>query len=371
MRMVITGGGTGGHILPGLALWRYVKAQHPDAELLYIGSEHGLEKGIVTRAGLPFATVEAAGLRRQVSVDAVKTVLVTYRGYRQALSRLRAFRPDVVVGTGGYVTLPVVFAASRLRIPSVIWEANARPGLTNVVCARKADAVAVSFAGTERWFQRAPKVVLTGNPRASEVLGVSSQALREARVKYGVDGRSKLILVYAGSRGAETVNDVMLTLLPRLSSRPQWQLFYITGQAHYDKVSSGAGSLPANVRLFPFMDDLAALLPQADVVVTRAGGATLAEVCSLGLASILIPSPYVTANHQEENAKRLVEQGAAVMVREAELTAERLWDELVNILERGVGERVRERARRLATPRAVEDLYQLVMEVQETGRVHQ
>ncbi|WP_026961665.1 undecaprenyldiphospho-muramoylpentapeptide beta-N-acetylglucosaminyltransferase [Alicyclobacillus herbarius] len=375
MRIVITGGGTGGHILPGLALWRYIEKRHPGAKLLYLGSERGLEKGIVTRAGLPFATVEAAGLKRQLNPKALpetlRTFFITYRGYRQALRRLRTFDPDVVVGTGGYVTLPVVFAAHRLGIPSVIWEANARPGLTNLLCARKADAVAISFADSRKWFTKARKVVFTGNPRASEVVKVSSDDLRHARDKYGVDAKRKLIVVYAGSRGAETVNRVMVDWIPSFHARPDWQLFYVTGEAHYDSVMASIPNLPSNVRLFPFIDDMPSLLPQADVVVTRAGGATLAEICALGLASILIPSPYVTANHQEENAMRLVERGAAVMVRESELSAGRLGEEVAKILEQGAGLTLRENARRLATPRAVEDLYGLVMDVQGRGRLHQ
>jgi UDP-N-acetylglucosamine--N-acetylmuramyl-(pentapeptide) pyrophosphoryl-undecaprenol N-acetylglucosamine transferase len=368
MRIVLTGGGTGGHILPGLTLWRYIEKRHPAAEVLYIGTERGLERGIVTRAGLPFATVEAAGLKRQVSLDALRTFLVTYRGYRQAIRELERFHPDVVVGTGGYVTLPVVFAAAKLGIPSVVWEANARPGLTNLLCARRATAVAISFPDSEAWFRRANKVVLTGNPRASEVVAVSPQQLREARDKYGFDQGKPLILVFAGSRGAETVNEVMVRLLPRFRERPQWQLFYVTGEAHYEQVRAAAGELPDNVRLFPFIDDLPALLPQVTAVVTRAGGATLAEICSLGLAAILIPSPYVTANHQEENAKRLADRGAAVLLREAELTPARLWQALTEVVDGRLGPSLREAARRLATPHAVEELYNTVIEAMQAGR---
>ncbi|QQE80704.1 undecaprenyldiphospho-muramoylpentapeptide beta-N-acetylglucosaminyltransferase [Alicyclobacillus sp. SO9] len=362
MRFLLTGGGTGGHIYPALTLWHTIETRMPDAEVLYVGTERGLEHGIVPRAGLPFQTIFAAGLRRQVSLQAVKTVWTTYRGYRQAKRLLKKFKPDVVVGTGGYVTLPVVYAAARLGIPSVVWEANARPGLTNVLCSRKSSAVAVCFEDSGRYFPKAKKVVLTGNPRGSEVLHYDRKDLLSAQEAYGLDASKKLILCYGGSRGAETVNQVLVDLIPRFHSKQDWQLLYITGEAHYESVQRQLSApLPANVAVVPFAYDMPHLLPQAAVVVTRAGGATLAEVCSLGLAAILIPSPYVTANHQEENARRLAQAGAAKMIVENELTPDKLWSELTKVLDSPEGDSLRRAALSKAAPDAVEKLYEVVM----------
>lgn len=363
MRLVLTGGGTAGHIYPGLTLWQYIKQVEPDSSVLYIGSERGLERDLVTRANLPFSVIEAAALKRQLSLSAVRTAVVTYRGYQQSKRLLREFKPDVVVGTGGYVTLPVVYAASRLGIPSVIWEANARPGLTNQLCSRRAGAVAISFEGTERYFPRARRVVLTGNPRASEVQSITKAMTTEAQQRYRIDPTKKLILLFAGSRGAETVNDVMLSLIPRFASQPKWQLIHVTGEKHYETFVARVGNVPENVQILPFVYDMPALMPLADVVITRAGGATLAEICAFGIASILIPSPYVTANHQEENAKRLVEAGAARMLRESDLTADNLWRELSSVLESGKGATLRDKARAVAKPHSVETLYTLVKDV--------
>lgn len=361
MRIVLTGGGTGGHIYPALTLWRHLSQKHPDAEVLYIGTSKGLEQGIVGHEGIRFEVIRAAGLKREVSLKAIRTVLETYAGFRRAKRILKEFRPDVVVGTGGYVTLPVVYAASKLRIPSVIWEANARPGLTNQLCAKKAEAVAVSFPGTERWFKGAKRVALTGNPRASEVQHITPELQTQARQTYGIDAAKKLILCFAGSRGAETINRVLVELLPRLEERPDWQMLYVTGEAHYHEIDRMASPVPSNVRILPFIHDMPAVLPQAAVAVTRAGGATLAEICSLGVPSILIPSPYVTANHQEENAKPLVEHKAAKMIRESDLSAGTLWDALAKVLDSDEHVQMRENALQLATPQAVADLYDLVM----------
>lgn len=374
MRIVLTGGGTGGHIYPALGLWRFIAEKHPDAELLYIGGVQGLERDIVTRAGLPFVAVQAAGLKRQLSLSAVRTGLQTLRGYWAARRILRKYQPDVVVGTGGYVTLPVVFAAHAKHIPAVIWEANARPGLTNTLCARRAYAVAVSFADSERYFAGHSRIVLTGNPRGSEVLTVPDEAVRTARASYGIDPHRKLVLCYMGSRGSQTVNQVMTALLPRFVQSSTWQLLFVTGEAHHADVMRQVGSdlgeepLPPHVQVLPFIHDMPQLLPAADVVVTRAGGATLSEICSLGLPSVLIPSPYVTANHQEENAKRLANHGAARMLREVDLTPDALWQALTRILDDGQEAPMRDAARKLATPNAVAALYDLVMSARTAGR---
>ncbi|MDQ0190970.1 undecaprenyldiphospho-muramoylpentapeptide beta-N-acetylglucosaminyltransferase [Alicyclobacillus cycloheptanicus] len=373
MRIVLTGGGTGGHIYPALALWRYVSERHPEAEFLYIGGTQGLERDIVTRAGLPFVAVQAAGLKRQLSLSALRTAFLTFRGYLSARRQIARFRPDVVVGTGGYVTLPVVLAAHARRVPVVVWEANARPGLTNTLAARRAYAVAVSFADSARYFPAGTKVVFTGNPRGSEVLEVAPDAVAAAKAAYHIDPARKLVLCYMGSRGSQTVNQVMTALIPRFMESDKWQLLYVTGEAHHAAVLNqvqaitGAKTLPSHVQIVPFIHDMPNLLPAADVVVTRAGGATLSEICSLGLPSILIPSPYVTANHQEENAKRMVHHGAARMLREADLTPDALWDALTRILADGQAAAMRDAARRIATPNAVADLYQLVLEAKDQG----
>ncbi len=363
MRIVLTGGGTGGHIYPALTLFQYLNKSHQDAQALYIGTEKGLEKNIVTKTDIPFVTIPAAGLKRQVSMSAIKTALITYQGYRLAKKTLRKWNPDIVLGTGGYVTLPVIFAAKRLGIPSVVWEGNARPGLTNQLCAKRAEAVAVSFDNTEAWLRGAKKVVLTGNPRASEVLHVSEADKKSARDKYQLSKDRPTILIFSGSRGAETVNRVVVELMGRFAARPDWRVIFVTGEQHYQSISSSLEKLPNHISVLPFIYDMPSLLPNVDVVVTRAGSATLAEICSLGVASILIPSPYVTANHQEENAKRLKEQNAAILLKEGELTADTLWESLIRVIDSKEGRVMRDNARRLATPHAVEDLYQLIMEV--------
>lgn len=368
MRVLFTGGGSGGHIYPGLSLWRYIEQNDPDASLLYVGAKQGLEHTIVPHEGLSFETIQAAPLRRQLSPAVLRTVWKTYSGYRQAKRIIRQFRPDVVVGTGGYVTLPVIYAASAMKVPSVIWEGNAVPGLTNRLCAKKATTVAVCFEGSERTFPEARHVVVTGNPRASEVHEPDAEARIRTRQKYGLKPGNKLILCYAGSRGSESINEALARLYPRFAERSDWQLIHVVGPNLYESLTDvQKQSLPENVQLQPFIHDMPQLLPQADCVITRAGSSTLAEVCAFGIPAILIPSPYVPANHQEENAKRLSENGAAVLLRERELSEQTLWQELERLLDTDFGHTVSQAARRLATTDAVERFYDVVVDAMKTS----
>lgn len=368
MRVLFTGGGSGGHIYPGLTLWRLIETKHPDAAQLYVGATQGLEQTIVPHEGLPFETIQAAPLRRQLSPAVLRTVWKTYRGYRQAKHIIRKFRPDVVVGTGGYVTLPLIWAARALHVPSVIWEGNAVPGLTNRLCAKKADVVAVCFDGSELAFAEAKKVVVTGNPRASEVNVPDAKHRTETTQKYNLNPGRKLILCYAGSRGSESINAAMVQLYHRFETRPDWQLIHVAGPNLYEALEPQLRELPENVQVYPFIHDMPQLLPQASCVITRSGSSTLAEICAFGLASILIPSPYVPANHQEENAKRLSEQGAAVLLRERDLSEESLWRELERVLDGADGDNMRHAAKGLATPDAVERFYRVVVDLIAQGK---
>lgn len=359
MRLVVTGGGTGGHIFPALAFAREAQRRIPGTEVLYIGSARGLETGLVEKAGFPFVAIEISGFRRRLSWENVKTVWRFLKGVHAAKRTLRAFSPDVVLGTGGYVAGPVVFAASRLGIPTVIHEQNVVPGLTNRFLARVADLVAVSFPGTEQAFPRARNVVVTGNPRATEVASADGE---EGRRALGVPADKRLVLVVGGSRGARPINDAMLGALDRLGRCGDLHVVYVTGEGHYDTVRAAAGGrIPPNVTLVPFLYDMPAVLAGADLFVGRAGATTLAEITALGVPSVLIPSPYVTNNHQEKNARRLEAEGAAVVLREAELTPQRLAETVLALCANPEGlKAMRAAARRLGIPDAAARLWAAV-----------
>lgn len=329
MKIVISGGGTGGHIYPALALLNELKKVEPDVEVLYIGTEKGLEKKIVKEANIPFKSIHITGFKRKISFENVKTVLRFLKGIRICKRYLKEFKPDIVIGTGGYVCGPVVYAAASLHIPTIIHEQNSVPGLTNKFLSRYVNKIAISFEEARKFFPQ-HKVIFTGNPRASEVIG---QDIYKGKQSQGLDLHKKTVLIVGGSRGARPINEAFLDILPELSSRP-YQFLYVTGDVHYENVISKVkrmGNL-SNVIIKPFIHNMPEVLAGVDLIVCRAGATTLAEITALGIPSILIPSPYVTNNHQEKNARSLSENGAAIVRLEHEMNGKLLLQDIDSIL---------------------------------------
>lgn len=356
MKVIISGGGTGGHIYPALALLDTLKERHTDFEVLYIGTENGLEADLVPRAGIPFKSIRISGLKRSLSLENIKT---GYRFVQSVLTlrkEMKAFRPDVVIGTGGFVSGPVVFTAQLLGIPTILHEQNSIPGLTNKFLSKKANLVALSFAGSEPHFPGA-QVRVIGNPRGSEVLKtrVDEVALR---AEYGIDERP-IVLIYGGSRGAEAINQAVIEAIPKLSAEPV-NVLYVTGNVHFDAVVAKAPTAE-NVHILPYVYNMPELLSCASLVVSRAGASTISELTALGLPSILIPSPYVTADHQTKNASALVESGAATLIKESALTGETLVTSMRHVLSHH--DEMAAASKRLGFPRAAEAFADLVEEV--------
>lgn len=356
MKIMISGGGTGGHIYPALALLDTLKQRHPDLEVLYIGTENGLEADLVPRAGVPFKSIRIAGLKRSLSLDNVKTAYWFVQSVLTLRKEMKTFRPDVVIGTGGFVSGPVVFTAQQLGIPTILHEQNSIPGLTNKFLSKKADRVALSFAGSESQFPDA-NVRVIGNPRGSEVLKTT---VNEAavRAEYGIDARP-IVLIYGGSRGAEAINRAVIEAIPELAAEPV-NVLYVTGNVHYDNVVATAPKAD-NVHVLPYVYDMPELLACASLVVSRAGASTISELTALGLPSILIPSPYVTADHQTKNASALVESGAAELIKEGDLTGETLVRSIRHVLNHH--DEMAAASKRLGFPHAAESLADLVEEV--------
>ncbi|MDI3256145.1 MAG: undecaprenyldiphospho-muramoylpentapeptide beta-N-acetylglucosaminyltransferase [Kyrpidia sp.] len=363
MRVLLTGGGTGGHIYPALALARHLRRTVQGVELLYVGTATGMERDLVPRAGIPFRTIEVRGLPRRPGLRQVRALWRAWRSLAEARQILRRFRPDVVVGTGGYVCGPVVYVAYRMRIPTLIHEQNVIPGLTNRLLARLVDVVAVSFPDTT-FFSKAKRVVITGNPRASELVDVDPARIGALRTEYGLRSDRPAVVIVSGSRGAPPINRAAAGLLSRLRRAP-FQLVWVTGRVHYDAVRSqirqmfGSGELPG-LTVMPFCDDMPALLQLAACAVCRAGASTVAELTAAGTPAILIPSPYVAGRHQERNAQWLAERGAAIVIPEEELTPDILYHKIIHILENDASKEMRRRSRELGLTDAAQTLTLLV-----------
>jgi UDP-N-acetylglucosamine--N-acetylmuramyl-(pentapeptide) pyrophosphoryl-undecaprenol N-acetylglucosamine transferase len=362
MRIAVSGGGTGGHIYPALALIREIQKKDKNVEFLYIGTEKGLESKIVPREkNIPFKSIHITGFKRKISFENVKTVLRFLKGVRDSKKMLKEFKPDVVIGTGGYVCGPVVYAAAKMGIPTIVHEQNSVPGLTNKFLSRYVDKIAICFEEARKFFPE-QKVVLTGNPRASEVLG--QDGIR-GRLSSGLKLKVPTVLIFGGSRGARPINEAVVKSLTELSSKP-YQVLYVTGDVHFDEVQKEVELVgnPENVIIKPFIHNMPEVLAGIDLTVSRAGATTLAELTSLGIPSILIPSPYVTDNHQEKNARALSDNGAARLLLEKDLTGLKLVEHIDNIL--GNEERLadmKKAAKKLGIPDAAERLYRLMEEL--------
>lgn len=322
MKIVLSGGGTGGHIYPALALREYILSVYPDAEFLYIGSEKGLEKEIVTRQNITFESIQIQGIRRSFSLNNLKTVWLAMTSIGKCKKILKNFQPDVVIGTGGYVCGPVLYAASKLSIPTIVHEQNSVAGVTNKILAKYVTKICTCFDSVVNDFGKyASKIVLTGNPRGQELVGklVDTMALE----KIGLSTTKKTVLFFGGSRGAANLNKHIIDYY-HLYAQMNVQIIFVTGQAHYGNVISQIQDTQ-QFKILPYLNNMVDILNAVDLVVCRSGATTLSELTAIGMPSILIPSPYVTNNHQEKNARSLVDKQAAQMVLESELLSEKLY----------------------------------------------
>lgn len=367
MRFVVTGGGTGGHIYPALAIAGGLRERFPGCAIMYIGTGRGLEADIVPKAGLEFHTVRAVGLRRSLSLHNLKVPWEALAGYCEARRLIRDFAPRAVVGTGGYVCGPVVLAAARMKIPALIHEQNAFPGITNRILSRVVDRVAVTFEDSIKYFPRRAAVRLTGLPVRAEILAADRNRARE---KYGVRENDLLVLSFGGSQGARNLNLAVAEAFGSLAGLPGLQWLHVTGRGQHAEFmdmlkSRGVDSAKFdNITVTSYLYDMPRAMAAADLVVSRAGAATLAEITVRGLPALLVPFPYATGNHQEHNARALVVAGAAEMVRDADFSGRVLLEKVDNLLaDRNRLAQMAAASRRLGKPRALDDIVDSVAEI--------
>lgn len=363
MRILVSGGGTGGHIYPALALLDRLQETGDLTAALYVGTERGLESRIVPKHGVDFATVDIQGFSRRLNVKGIKTNIQTIRKFLASVKRakqiLAEFKPDVVVGTGGYVSGATLYAASRMHIPTVIHESNSVAGVTNKFLARFVSKIAISFADVAPAFPAA-KTVLTGNPRAQQVAGLKPNT---QLAEFALDPKKRTVLIFGGSRGAPRLNKAAIAGLTTFADA-DYQVLFATGANHYDEVLAQAGTLPANVAIVPYIDHMELVLPDITLLVSRSGATTLAEMTALGLPAVLVPSPNVTHNHQFHNADSLAKAGAAVVIEEPNLDTE--FAQTVNELMRDAGRlnAMAAASKHLGVPDATDRLIQVIRDAE-------
>lgn len=369
MKVLFAGGGTAGHINPALAIAGYLREKQPDAEILFIGNRGGMEEKLVPKAGFEMKTIVISGFQRKMTPKAmvhnVKTVMRVLSSSHQAKAIIKAFQPDLCVGTGGYVSGPVIRTAMKMGIPAVIHEQNAYPGVTNKMLSGDAARVMLAVSDAQKHLKPNARCVLTGNPIRPDIL---RQEWESARRRLGVDDRP-LILSFGGSLGARKVNEAVADLLTHTIPTGQFQ--HIHGYGQYSRwmpdLLREKGIDPdktPQLDLREYIHDMPVCLAAADLVISRAGAMTLSEIQATGKASILIPSPNVAENHQYHNAMALVNRGAADIVEEKDLTGDVLWEKVQKIFAQpGGAAQLGEKAAAMAIRNANERIYDVMMEV--------
>ncbi len=325
MRVVISAGGTGGHIYPALAIINKIKEEEPNSKFLYIGTHNRMEKDLIPKLNIPYEGIEVTGLKRKFTLDNIKTITNFLKAKKKCKEIISEFNPDVVIGCGGYVTVPVIQSAKKLGKKTFIHEQNSVVGLSNKILGRYADKIGVSFENTKEDFPK-DKVVLTGNPCGEKAL-----LTKEAdKTKFGLSNEKKLVLIVMGSLGSSSINDLMSEYIYGFRNK-DYQVLYVTGKDNYDKLKTRG--FPDNVKVVPFIEDLPSIMKKTDLMVSRAGASTISEIMALGIPTIFIPSPYVTNNHQYKNAMGLVDKNAALIIEENKLSKNsfiRLIDETLD-----------------------------------------
>lgn len=323
MRFLITGGGTGGHIYPALAIADEIKKTHPSAEILYVGTKKGLEAELVPKAGYNFNTIRVKGMPRKLNKNSLIALRELMLGLQDSKKIINNFKPDIVIGTGGFVCGPVVYMAKKKNIPAIIHEQNAFPGITNKILSRYVDKVAVTFDEAKKYFKYPDRVVNTGNPIRKEILEVNKIV---AYNKLNILPNIPFILSFGGSGGQKKLNDCFYHIIKNYSKDDNFQLIHITGKRFYDefvrKLKDDKIILNPKIKVLPYFYDMPEALNIANLIVTSAGAITLAEISAIGIPSILIPKAYTAENHQEYNARLFEKNGASVVILEKDLTDE-------------------------------------------------
>ena len=317
MRVIVSGGGTGGHIYPAVSIARAIQKLKPEAEILFVGTEYGLESKIVPQTGFNIEYIEVEGFTRKLGLGLLKNVWKAFVACWQSYKIIREFKPDLVLGTGGYVCGPVLLTASLLGVKTCIQEQNATTGITNRILSIFVNKI---FWGYDKSTEElGSKGIFTGNPVRDSIFNVYKQ---DAYDFFNLSSKNKTLLVYGGSRGARSINNAMLDLYRNISQFPDLQIIHVTGSLEYDRFVNDVKKLDIDtslIKIFPYLNEMDLALNISNIAVSRAGAMAISEFLALGIPAILVPYPYATANHQYFNAMAVARANAGIVISDSEL----------------------------------------------------
>lgn len=352
MKVVISAGGTGGHIYPALAIINKIKEQEPNSEFLYIGTHNRMEKDIIPKYNIPFESIEIYGFNRKNLFKNFKTLTCFIKAKKRCKKLIKDFNPDCVIGVGGYVTGPVISTAKKLGYKTFIHEQNSTPGKANMYLSKYADNIFVSFESSIKYLPQY-KTIFTGNPCSEDA--IKKEAIDKTTL--GLSKNKKLVLFVMGSLGSTKVNDLLYKTMSSFENK-DYEILFITGNDSYEEMSKK--KYPSNVKVFPFINEMTRLMKVTDVIVSRAGASTLSEIISLNVPSILVPSPYVPDNHQYKNAMDLVNKNAAFIIEEKDLKSEILVNKIEELLNNS--EEIKKNLNQFKTNNSATKIYGIIKE---------
>lgn len=325
MKVVISAAGTGGHINPAIAIANKIKETEHDSQIIFIGTNTGLENDLVPRAGYMLRTITAHGLSKKISIENLKNILETIDGIGQAKKILEEFKPDIVIGTGGYICGPVFLAANKLKIPTVLHESNAFPGKAVKTLSKKTNIILLGFKEASQYLNKAKKVVVTGNP--TKVRKIEYNQIEKEKIisEYGLNSTLPVVLAFGGSQGAKAINDSLLGIIENKLNE-KYQIMWAAGPKQYEIIKKELNKRNIdinnvhNMKIVPYIYDMEKIMNICDLIIARSGAMTITEVANVGKPAIFIPLPNVSQNHQEYNAKVLANVGAAEIIANSSLS---------------------------------------------------
>ena len=364
MRVIIAAAGTAGHINPGIAIANKIKQEEKNSEIIFIGTTRGLENDLVPRAGFELKTIEAYGLSKKITVDNLKKMYRTLKGYGEAKKIIQAFKPDIVIGTGGYICGASILAAHHLKIPTMLHESNSFPGRAVKMLAKKTDTILVSFQDAIPRIKKAKNVVFTGTPVKIKKRNYSSDEKSKILKEIGIQETKPIILVSGGSQGAQKINEAVLDIIQNKRNK-NYQMIWATGPKQYDKMKEKIEEKGLSIhqiegiKMVPYIYNMEEMMNVIDISIGRAGAMTVTEIANLGKPSILVPLPNVSHNHQLYNAKVLEKVGAANIILNDELTGEKLNQVIEEMISNKAKlQEMGEKAKKVSTQNVEDKIYQ-------------
>lgn len=369
MKVVIAAAGTAGHINPGLAIANKIKQEEPKSEITFIGTTRGLENDLVPRAGFNLKTIDAYGLSKKLTIENIKKMYKTLKGYGEAKKILKDLKPDIVIGTGGYICGATILAAHNLKIPTMLHESNSFPGKAVKMLAKKTDVILISFEDAKERIPNAKKIVHTGTPVKIKKQEYTNSQIEKLKKELGLNNEKPLVLIFGGSQGAQKINEAIMGIIKNKLNK-EYQIIWATGPKQYDIIKEKLEDANINInyientKIVPYIYNMEEIMNVSDLIVSRSGAMTITEIANLAKPSILVPLPNVSGDHQMYNAKVLANKNAAIIIKNDELNTVDLNTKIKEIvLDKNKKEQMGKNAFKVSTKNVEEKIWQEIKEL--------